>query len=105
PFSLGPDIMSTLHIALQDGFAGDDVAIRVDGREVYRKGGVRTDLRISRADGLEVEAGARARVEVEARGLTAATDVEPQATPHLGISLTRDGRVQMKPSAEPFAYL
>lgn len=97
--------MSTLHIALQDGFAGDEVAIRVDGREVYRKPGVRTDLRISRADGLDVEAGPRARVEVEARGLTAAADVEPQATPHLSISLDRDGRPQMRTSAEPFAYL
>jgi len=96
--------MSTLHVALQDGFAGDEVAIRVDGREVWRKAGVKTDIRISRADAAEVEAPSGAAVEIEARGRTAAVRADP-ATPHLGVSLDREGRPQMRLSAEPFAYL
>jgi hypothetical protein len=97
--------MSPLHIALQDGFAGDEVAIRVDGREVYRKPGVRTDLRISRADAVDVDAGPNAKVEVEARGRTAAIHVDPKATPHLAVSLGPQGEPAFRASAEPFAYL
>jgi hypothetical protein len=98
--------MSTLHIALHDGFAGDAVTIRLAGREVYRKEGVRTDLRISRADGVDAPApeGA-ATVEVQARGQTVATEIDAGATPYLAVSLDADGRPEFRTSNEPFAYL
>lgn len=98
--------MSTLHIALHDGFAGDAVTIRLAGREVYHKDGVRTDLRISRADGIDAAAPAGpAKVEVLARGRMATADVDAAATPYLAVSLDGDGQPQFRPSAEPFAYL
>jgi hypothetical protein len=97
--------MAALHIALLDGFSGDAVKIRIDGREVYRKEGVKTDLRISRADGIDVDAGSGATVEVEARGLEAAASVDPARTPYLAVSLDDTGRPQLRPSTEPFAYL
>lgn len=98
--------MATLHIALQDGFAGDPVAIRLDGREVYRKADVRTDLRISRADGVDVEVpAAGATIEVEARGRTTTAQVLPTRTPYLAVNLEADGRPDLRASAEPFAYL
>jgi hypothetical protein len=97
--------MSTLHIALQDGFAGDTVSIRLDGREVYRKDGVRTDLRISRADGIDVPAAAGANVEVQARGQMGSVLVDADRTPYLAVSLDGDGRPAFRASTEPFAYL
>ena len=45
--------MPRLHIALQEGFAGDPVSISVDGREIYRKDGVRTRTQIGLADSIE----------------------------------------------------
>ena len=98
--------MAQLHIALHDGFSGDTVAVRVNGREVYHKDGVRTDLRISRADGFDVEAPeGPATVEVEARSVTASAEVDPARTPNVAIDLGEDGRPRFKTSSEPFAYL
>ena len=98
--------MPMLHIALHDGFRGDAVASRVNGREVYRKEGVKTDLRISRADALDVEAPAGpATVEVEARHHAGRTEVDPGRTPHLAVDLGDDGAPAFRASAEPFAYL
>lgn len=98
--------MAMLHIALQDGFAGNPVAIRLDGREVYRKPDVRTDLRISRADGIDLEVPtAGATIEVEAGGRSAAAQVLPTRTPYLAVNLDAEGRPALSASAEPFAYL
>ena len=98
--------MSTLHIALQDGFTNDTVAISLDGREVYRKDGVKTDLRISRADAIDVEAaGAHATVEVRAKAQSGSTSLDPARTPYLAVSLDADGRPLFRASSEPFGYL
>lgn len=98
--------MTMLHIALQDGFLGGPVAIRLDGREVYRKVDVKTDLRISRADGLDVEAPeGDATVEVEARGLSSKASVDATRTPYLSVDLDPDGHPRLRASAEPFAYM
>jgi hypothetical protein len=98
--------MTQLHIALNDGFAGDQVAVRVDGREVYRKAGVKTDLRISRADAVDTEAAdGGADVEIEARGKVSRVRVDPKATPYLGVDLGPDGQPRFRQQAEPFAYL
>lgn len=98
--------MSSLHIDLQDGFAGDTVAIQLNGREVYRKDGVRTDLRISRADGIDVETpDAPATVEVQARSRSASASIDPARTPYLAVNLDAEGRPLLRPSTEPFAYL
>lgn len=100
--------MAQLHIALNDGFAGDAVAIRLDGREVYNKAGVKTDLRISRADAVDADAaegGAEIEVEVEVRGHAARTRVDPKVTPYVGVDLGPDGQPRFRQQAEPFAYL
>ena len=59
----------TLHVALRDGFHNDTVTIKVNGKEVYRKSGITTDLTISFADSVEVPVeGATARLEVTVEG-------------------------------------
>jgi hypothetical protein len=98
--------MSTLHIALQDGFTNDTVAISLDGREVYRKDGVKTDLRISRADAIDVEtAGGNVTVEVRAKSQSGSISLDPNRTPFLAASLDADGRPLFRTSPEPFGYL
>ncbi len=99
--------MHPLHIALQDGFRQNSVAITVDGRTVYNKSGVTTDLRISRADAVDVElpqATARIGVAVGPGNITATRDHDAQAAPYLAISL-EGGRLLFTTSREPFRYL
>ena len=50
-----PATITKLHIKLREGFRDNSVLIRVNGKEVYRKSGVSTDLTISYADALEVD--------------------------------------------------
>ena len=98
--------MPKLHIALNDGFADDSVAISLDGREVYNKAGVKTDLRISRADGLDTEAPeVGATVEVRARGRSATATIDPAETPYLAVNIDAEGRLEIRRSSEPFGYL
>jgi hypothetical protein len=96
-----------LHIALHDGFSGQTVRVAVDGREVYRRAGVRTDLRISRADAFDTEtAGPVAEVEVtvEPGGQQAAIRLDLNITPYLAIDL-KGSALRLTPSAEPFHYM
>lgn len=96
-----------MHIALHDGFAGHTVTIAVNKREVYRRTGVRTDLRISRADAFDTDvAGPTAEVDVavEPGGLAATTRVDTAATPYLAIDL-KGGALRLIPSAERFLYM
>ncbi len=51
--------MYPLHIALHDGFQRRHVVIVVDGRTVFDRAGVTTDLRISRADAVDIEVTAQ----------------------------------------------
>jgi len=44
-----------LILKLRDGFKNDTVQIKANGREVYHKEGVSTDLAISVADKVEIE--------------------------------------------------
>jgi hypothetical protein len=98
--------MATLHVDLQDGFRGDPVVVRLSGREIYRNGALKTDLRISRADGLEAEApDAGATIEVDVGGRTASANVDPARTPYLAVNVEADGRPAIKAATEPFAYL
>lgn len=41
--------MTILRIDLQEGFGGDEVVLEVDGREIFREEGVRTDRRLGLA--------------------------------------------------------
>ncbi|MFZ5718132.1 MAG: hypothetical protein ACOY5Y_01560 [Pseudomonadota bacterium] len=98
--------MATLNITLGDGFADDTVAISLDGRQVYAKDHVKTDLRISRADGLETEAPeGGATLEVRARGQSASAEVDPARDAYVSIDLDPQGRPQIRRSDEPFPML
>lgn len=57
--------MPTLQVDLREGFNDDSVVMRVDGREVYRRSGVRTNYSVGIADRIEIEVPAgKAQVEL-----------------------------------------
>ena len=100
--------MNMLHIALHEGFTDHTVNIRVNGREVYRKSGVKTDLAISRADAVDVDAGsAKAMVEVtvEPGGSHKSVEVDVSATPNLGVSREKDGQLTFVVQRDIFRYM
>jgi hypothetical protein len=97
----------TLHIDLQDGFQNDEVIVRLDGKEVFHKSGVNTDIRISRADGFEAKttkAEALVDVEFPQKHVKGSQTFKASETPHIGISI-REGKAQIRLSAEPFLYM
>jgi hypothetical protein len=98
--------MPLLHVALQEGFGGEPVAVSVNDRELFRKDDVRTRTQIGRADSFELTLPAgEARVAVTARGTTTHISVSLSADQYIGVSLTAQGTIVHKLSTEPFGYV
>ena len=96
------------YIDLQDGFQGEPVVVRIDGREVFSSESVLTDFRIGFAESFEVK-GLAGTIELEvhlpAHAVTKRLRVDIDKTPYIGVSVTQDGRVQLRVGAEPFGYV
>jgi len=96
-----------LSIDLREGFQGDTVEIEVDGTRLVEED-VRTRVQIGHARSLEIALPRDpcvVEVRVPARGLRAGVEIDSRRTPHLGVDLGADGRLQLTPSAQPFGYL
>jgi hypothetical protein len=96
----------TLHVALRDGFRNDTVTIVVNGKEVYRKSGVTTDLTISFADSIEVPVeGATARLEVAVKGGQKKSDeIKLAETPFVAVWILA-GEMEFRKSNEAIPML
>lgn len=95
----------SIRIDLREGFEDDEVVIRVDEQEVFRKEGVTTLPQVGRADGIDAPVGegpVTVRVEVPKRGLSESFSV-PAPGLHLGISI-EDGELTHEVSPTPFRY-
>jgi hypothetical protein len=100
--------MAILRIDLQEGFQNDVVVIRVDGKEVYRKTGVETNLAIALADSVELnvpESTVQVEVAVPSRNSSESVTVAVQDPTHLAFSITSGGGITHKTSREPFRYM
>ena len=104
--TVGADRRHTLTIALQDGFEGEAVMVRVDGETVIDETAVRTDQRIGLAHAVDVphaDGVATLEIRVPSRDLRATAHVDARATPFVAISVL-DGEVVVTTSATPFGY-
>lgn len=84
-----------INVALQDGFEGDDVLIRVDGDEAFRGEDVTTRTQISHAADaqLEVPDGPfTLEVDVPTQEVRETFQLDPRSQPNVAISL-RDGQL------------
>ena len=101
--------MTQLHIALQDGFFHDTVVVQVNGKEVFRKGDVKTRFQIGLAESFEVEVpSGDATVEVALPEKKRANSTIVKAGSqlmYLGVSLNERGEVTFLVSQEPFGYV
>jgi len=96
-----------LHVALQEGFDNDDVLIRLNDEPIYESTGVTTDLRIGRADAVEVPLGdgrLRLSVTLPDRDISGSLVVQGTDTIYVGVSVKVDA-VEFTVSDQPFGYL
>lgn len=96
-----------LTVDLQEGFDGEEVVLRVSGREVFRRSDVHTRMQIGRAASFTIDTdGSRQELELSIpnRGLAQKTSVDPRRHPYLGFSI-KEGRIHVKESVRPFGYL
>jgi len=100
--------MPLLHVAFKDGFDNDEVVVRVNGAEVFRRAGVSTKNQISYADAFETDVAA-GRTDVDVEVVTkrqhASIPLPIREATYVGVSLDLNGRLTHEVSAQPFGYL
>ena len=101
--------MHALHVALQEGFSHDDVAVSLDGAQVYRGQDISTRQQIGLAASFDVNADAGSHA-IEVRlprrnDLSRLQSVSVSSDTWLGISLRPNGQFDIRVSATPFGYL
>lgn len=98
--------MVSLVVDLQDGFAGDLVVVRVNGREVFRKEGVQTKLLLGYADSFEIqvpEGTVNVEVTLPLKNLSKTIVLQVSTKVYLGLSI-HDSRIEHVISHQPFGY-
>jgi len=96
-----------LHVALQEGFDNDNVLIRLNDEPIYESAEVTTDLRIGRADAVEVrltEGRLRLSVSIPDRDLSGSVVVQGTDAVYVGVSV-EGNMVEFTVSDQPFGYL
>jgi hypothetical protein len=87
--------VSRIQLVLQDGFEGDTVVVRADGRELLHWDDVTTRTQISHAGDTEVdvpEGRVTLEVDVPTQGVSDRVEIDAASTPVVGLSV-RDGRI------------
>jgi len=100
--------MPTLNIALEEGFRGNPVIIRVNGKQIYSKESVTTRLQTGYADSLQTDVSATpAQVEITLpdRSLSQSILVDPTQEAYLRVSLNEDGTITHRTQNSPQGYL
>jgi len=96
-----------LHVDLQEGFDNDAVLVRLNDEPIYDGTGVTTDMRISRADAVEVpmaEGPLRLSVSLPERNISGSVIVRGSNTVYVGVSIDK-GSVEFTVSDKPFGYM
>ena len=100
--------MPLLHTAFQEGFSGDEVVLRVGGREVFRRSGVktRTQIGLAATHELQVPAGpVSVEVSLPGRRLDLTVPLQIAQDTYLSISISPEGTIRHAVSHEPFGYV
>lgn len=98
--------MPTIRIALQDGFEGDTVVIKVNGKEVFNQESVKTKRQIGKAAAFEFEVDegpTSVEVSLPLRNLSETIALKVSGEVYLGISVI-ENRIEHRVSSDPFRY-
>jgi hypothetical protein len=108
PIALEEAQTPQLHIALQNGFDHDTVVVRVNGQEVFNTPGVTTRLQlgVARAFVVDVPEGLTdIQIALPLKNVSESLRLQVSQPLHVGLSVSRDGRLTHRLSSEPFGYL
>jgi hypothetical protein len=101
--------MHALHVALQEGFSHDEVAVSLDGEQLYHGDDISTRQQIGIAGSFDaqVNPGTHAiEVRLPRRGaLRRIRSLSVRSDTWLGIALRADGICDIRISVTPFGYL
>lgn len=98
--------MTALRIALQDGFEGDHVVVKVNGKEVFKQESVKTKRQIGKATSFEVEVeegSATVEVALPLKNLSETLAFKVSGEVYLGVSIA-EGKIEHRVSSQPFRY-
>lgn len=98
--------MAQLHVALQEGFAGDAVTVVVDGDKVFARDDVTTRPEIGLATSFDATVrDGDVRVELRCGERRDAVTVRAADPVWVGFSVDEGGALVHRVSATPFGYL
>lgn len=101
------EILAMLQMDFQEGFDDDTVLVRLNDKPIYENSGVTTDLRISRADAIEVpleDGPMRLSISLPDRKMSGSIVVQGKSSIYVGVSVIGDS-VEFIVSSEPFGYM
>ena len=100
--------MAMLHIHLQEGFSGEPVTIRLNGRTVVEKQSVKTRPQLGLAEIIDLSpphGRLTLEIQVPAQVLSEILTLDPNRELYFGLSLRADGTLSHKVSESPFGYV
>lgn len=98
--------MTTIRIALQDGFEGDTVVIKVNGKQAFKEENVKTKRQIGKAASFEIEVPegpTNVEVSLPLKTISETIAFKVAGESYLGVSLVKN-RIEHRISSEPFRY-
>ena len=97
-----------LHVALQNGFLGDEVVVRLNGREVFRKKGVKTETQIGLGDLFQIDV-TKGAVALETclldQGISDVFEFVLSRPLHVGVNLDPEAGFRYVVQYVPFRYM
>jgi hypothetical protein len=100
--------MVEVTIDLQDGFKDDTVVIRAAGRELLRDQAVSTRFQIGKAKSATLalpEGELALEIDVPTQNQSATVRLDTTRPTFVGISLTTEGRIEIRVQEQPFGYM
>ena len=95
-------------MALEEGFSGDAVTVRVAGKKAFEARALQTMLQVGLADQFSVDVpdgDVEVSIEAPRRGVAHRQKVAVDGPTYIGISLEETGDVKVRTSSEPFGYV
>jgi hypothetical protein len=100
--------MVEVTVDLQDGFKDDTVVISAQGKELLRDEAVTTRFQIGKAKSLQLAMPAgevTLNVEVPTKDARTTVPIDTSKPVFVGVSLTTEGRLEVKVQERPFGYM
>jgi hypothetical protein len=99
--------MAKLRVDFQEGFADDEVEIKINGQESLHREGVTTKRMLGLASSSEIQVPSNQTVDVEIelpkKHLSKSISLPPSESVFLGVSV-RDGEIKFTVSQKSFGY-